>query len=366
LIARECGNQLTSPELRDRDAIITSDNLIFRVYGYSHPSSAYVCDVEYAPAPIFESKDPRACRGVGKALYYKFYSDQGLRFVQEKCPQYMVWYAPLQTRLLSVYKDQIIEVRRPDQTFLHLSKEQPRDCLLQALHGLTKLILERSGLSETDFGVFGSLLHGFYHPFFSDLDLVLYGGEKVRRLRQTLETLYQEEASPIRNEFATEEALRDKNWRFVNYSPREHCWHQQRKMVYSLFEDKNSGRVIKTEFEPVKQWHGIHNEYDPETRIAKKGWIRAIARVTDDSEAPFMPSVYKIELGRILEGVRVDYVQRIISYVEEFRMQAERDEEVYVEGNLEQVVTSTGTFHQITLTYGPRYYEQVLKVRWFP
>ncbi len=43
-------------------------------------------------------------------------------------------------------------------------------------------------------------------------------------------------------------------------------------------------------------------------------------------------------------------------------MQAHRDEEVYVEGNLEQVTSSTKTFHQITLTYGPRYYEQVLKV----
>jgi len=54
--------------------------------------------------------------------------------------------------------------------------------------------------------------------------------------------------------------------------------------------------------------------------------------------------------------------ERVISYVEEFRMQAERDEEVYVEGNLEQVVSSRKTFHQITLTYGPRYYEQALKV----
>ncbi len=55
-------------------------------------------------------------------------------------------------------------------------------------------------------------------------------------------------------------------------------------------------------------------------------------------------------------------IRRILSYVEEFRMQAFRDEEVYVEGNLEQVVTLTATFHQITLTRCLRYYEQVLKV----
>ncbi len=43
-------------------------------------------------------------------------------------------------------------------------------------------------------------------------------------------------------------------------------------------------------------------------------------------------------------------------------MQAKRDEQVRVEGNLEEVVTEAGTFHQIALTYGPRYYEQTLKV----
>jgi len=46
--------------LRDRDAIETAEGLIFRVFGYSHPSNAYICDAEYASAKIFQSKDPRA------------------------------------------------------------------------------------------------------------------------------------------------------------------------------------------------------------------------------------------------------------------------------------------------------------------
>jgi predicted nucleotidyltransferase len=98
----------------------------------------------------------------------------------------------------------------------------------------------------------------------------------------------------------------------------------------------------------------------------KKGWIKAVARITDDCDAPFMPSLYQVEVHRIIEGPKTDEIERIVSYVEEFRMQAERDEEVYVEGNLEQVVTPAKTFHQITLTYGPRYYEQVLKVARLP
>lgn len=34
-------------KLRDRDAILTKDGIIFRVYGYIHPSGAYVCDQSF-------------------------------------------------------------------------------------------------------------------------------------------------------------------------------------------------------------------------------------------------------------------------------------------------------------------------------
>jgi len=355
---------LASFKLRDRDAILTQEGLIFRVYGYAHPPEAYVCDVEYAPASVFKSEDTRAFREKENQIYYKFYSDQGLQLVQEKYPQYTVWHVPLQAHLVGVHLNQINEIRRPNKKFQQMLEKQPRDSLLQALQTLSKMILKRSGLSRKDLGVFGSLLHCFYHPQFSDLDLVIYGGEKLRSLRQTLETCYLERSSPLRNEFETEGSVKEKveRWRFANYSPKEYCWHQRRKMIYALFQDKNSGRVIKTEFEPVKDWCHIRNEYNSQKRIVKKGWVKAVARITDDREAPFMPSIYEIEIIRILEGVKANDIQEILSYVEEFRMQAQRDEEVYVEGNLEQVITPSERFHQITLTYGPRYYEQVLKV----
>jgi len=252
-----------------------------------------------------------------------------------------------------------METRKPDEELQRLVGKQPEDDLAKALHKLFRLVTSRSGLSEKDFGVFGSLLHSFYHPKFSDLDLVVYGREKLRRLCETLNELYQE--ASMQNEFENEKAIEGKRWKFVNYSPKEYLWHQRRKMIYALFRDAESGRVIKTEFEPVKNWKEIRNEYSPNTRIIRKGWTKAVARITDNCDAPFIPSIYQIEPLEILEGKKVEDIQRILSYVEEFRMQAKRDERVYVEGNLEEVVTEAKRFHQITLTYGPRYYEQALK-----
>jgi len=63
-------------QLRDRDGIVTREGLIFRVFGYSHPPNAYICDAEYASANIFSSKVPRAPRdGSISPLFYKFYDD---------------------------------------------------------------------------------------------------------------------------------------------------------------------------------------------------------------------------------------------------------------------------------------------------
>jgi predicted nucleotidyltransferase len=353
---------LAHSKLRDRDAIVTKEGLTFRVYGYSHPSNAYICDPEYSPATLFTSTNPRkAIRAKGPEIYYKFYEDEGLQFIQEKYPQYLIRYKPLEKSLVGVSSRDISEVRKTDETFQRLVEKKPTDELLEALHQVFQTIAVSSSLSQNDFGVFGSILHGFYHPKFSDLDFVIYGKQELAKLCQTLIDLYRENMF-LRNEFENTKCIEGKRWKFLNYSSKEFVWHQKRKIIYALFNDKKSRRVIKTEFEPVKKWEEIRNEYDSNAQIIGRGWIKAVARVTDDSEASFMPAIYQIEPMKILDGVKVEKIQRIQSFVEEFRMQAKKDEEVYVEGNLEEVINSKQTFHQITLTYCPRYYEQVMKV----
>jgi predicted nucleotidyltransferase len=348
-------------KLRDRDAILTKDGIIFRVYGYIHPSGAYVCDPEYASPNIFNSTNPRARRGKNEALYYKFFADEGLKLVLNMFPQYTIFYEPLQKCLVGVNEDDILEVRKPDVGLQQVLAKEPDDVLLKALQDLFTRVLSRSGLTEKDFGLFGSLLHGFYHPNFSDLDFIVYGRQNMNKLCEALETLYRED-NCLQNEFDSMKAVAGKDWKFVNYSLKEYLWHQRRKMIYAYFDSEDAGRVVKAEFEPVKAWTENVNEYNSFTRIFHVGWIKAVAEITDDKDAPFIPSVYQIEVKDLLEGPKVNQIKHIFSYMEEFRMQAKRGEQVLVEGNLEKVVTGTKVFHQITLSYGPRYYEQTLKV----
>ena len=363
-VKREKKHVTKYTRLRDRDAIITKEGIIFRVYGYNHPPNAYVCDPEYAPQAVYKSTLSKAIRKAPdqEQVFHKFYFDQGLRFVEKNYSEYTLFYAPLEARLVGVRQEQIKVARSPQQRFNKLIANPPKDKLIRSLKTLFTMLKTRATLSVNDFGVFGSLLHGFYHPKYSDLDLIVYGREKHEELGQLLEQIYREKHSTLRNEFENDAVIRGKHWLFKNYTPKEFVWHQRRKLIYAVFKDQSSKRVMKAEFEPVRDWPEIKNEYSRKQRITREGWIRAQARVTEDKDAPFMPSIYRIEPLEIRTKAKTEDIKRILSYMEEFRIQVKKDEKVIVEGNLEKVATAKGSFHQITLTYGPRYYEQVLKV----
>jgi predicted nucleotidyltransferase len=350
-------------KLRDRDAIQSAEGIIFRVFGYSHPKDAYLCDAEYASSKIFQSTDPRAPREGRSELYYKFYNDEGMKLVGKKYPQYLVNHEMLGLKLVGAPQNLIAEARQTQPRLQELLKKGPTDQLLTAMEHVLGIATSKSGVSTESFGVFGSMLHGFHHPLYSDIDFTIYGKAENRKICQTMAQLYSDPNSGLRNEFASNEAMKGKRWLFQNFDVEDFIWHQRRKYIYGLYDDrKNSGRIIKAEFEPVKAWSEIKNEYDPNIHIIKRGWVKLKARVTVDDDGPFIPSVYCIEPLDVMSGPNEALeVARVFSYMEEFRQQVNRDETVIVEGNLEEVQSPNGSFLQVTLTYCPRYYEQVLK-----
>jgi predicted nucleotidyltransferase len=346
--------------LRDRDAPITAEGLIFRVYGYDHPPTAYFCDLEYAPETLYSSEDPRAVRVGPRGRFYKFYADGGLRFVEKRFPQYTVQHRAMRRPLVAVSEHQISEVHRPDERLTQILKEAD-DPLLEAVVEVLELVAEHSDLTPRDFGVFGSLLHGFHSAEHSDLDLIIYGIRELQELRKTLRGLYVE--GPLRNEFEgwTPE-MPPHHWRFRLYSKEEYGWYQRRKLIYAVYPSQNLGRVVKVEFEPVRRWSEIRNEYCEVESIKPLGMVEAVFHVLSDEAAGFIPSLYPIEVERISRGVDPRDVVRIVSYVEEFRLQLFEGERGYVRGMLEEVKDRSGTFYQITLSRCPDYYGQVLKL----
>ena len=349
-------------KLRDRDSILTPEGLLFRVFGYSHPPKVYICDAEYASANVFTSTDQRAPRTGGNQHFFKFYNDEGIRLISKKFPQYTFFHEMLRQNVVAV-NPELSELRKPEERLQELMEAKAKDRLVDATQRVISTILEQTNFSVENLGVFGSMLHGFHHPDFSDIDLIVYGREENVRMREVLEALYADGSSDFSNEFSSVSVMEGKRWRYQNLTVKEFLWHQRRKQIYGLFNDIKSGRVTKTEFEPVKAWSEITSEYNSNARIMQKGWVKVKARIIDDTDAGFIPSVYIVQPLEVVSGPREAVeVVRVFSYMEEFRLQAQRDEIVLIEGNLEEVALPNGSFHQVALTYCPRYYEQVLKV----
>jgi len=284
--------------------------------------------------------------------------------VANNYPQYQLFDEPLQTKLVGLKSEQIVELRKPEVKLNSLleKNQSSADKLLVALREVMDLVTSHSKLSQRDFGVFGSILHGFHNPDFSDLDFIVYGRRNTQILRETLRGIYDSPTLHFANEFdGAMKWTEGRHWYFEDMSLEEFCGLSKSKMIYGIYRSPKAKRNFKVEFEPVKEWTEINEKYDPDSRVRKIGWIRVIAEVLNDSDSFLMPSVYLIEVKKLLGGSSLGPIDHIISFVEEFRGQAEVGEKVLVEGSLEEVSDSEGRRYQITLTRTEDYYKQVLK-----
>ncbi|MHA1271237.1 MAG: nucleotidyltransferase domain-containing protein [Candidatus Helarchaeota archaeon] len=350
-------------KVRDRDAPISPEGIIFRAYGYYHPPNSCICDVEYAHSRIYQSKDPRAPRiSKTEGTFYKFYADGGLNFVKEKYPQYLIFYDPLQNKQVGIEKSQMKELRKPDDKLKTLYSNDPPDLLIELLIEILEIIQDHSQLKSKDFGIFGSILHEFYHLNYSDIDFIIYGKKNLIELREVLDDFYNDKNFPFKNEFEniSSETI-PKHWYFKNYSIKEYIEYQKRKIIYAIHKSKKFKRSIKLEFEPVKNWNEIIEKYDTSLKIERVGWISAIGRIIDDSNGYYIGGICPVEIEKVIKGPKVDNIIQIVNYIEEFRGQLISDDSFIIEGNLEQVIEKDSKYYQITLTYGKNYDYQVLK-----
>ncbi len=198
---------------------------------------------------------------------------------------------------------------------------------------------------------------------------MIYGRESLSKLLSTLDNLYEQPEEGkivLRNEFDEfyKTYVGHKNWRFTKMSLDEYIFHERRKLIWASYKDSsNMNREIKIEFEPIKDFGEIKDEYSNTKRISSLGWIVVEGEIVEDKDAYFMPSMYDLEVKKTIEGkLPGNGIERILSFVEEFRGQARVGDKVLVAGNLEKVEMKSKEFQQITLTYNDRYFDQVIKI----
>jgi predicted nucleotidyltransferase len=345
--------------LRDRDLILTEPGIFFRVYGYWHPSSGYVCDPEYVPMSIFNSETLLDQR-IRKKGYCKFYGSEGIDFVTEKYPQFMVPYPPLDTTLVGVEHSDIEKELRTDERLSEMLASPPDDLLGGLLVELVDFLLDNTSIRKSDLGIFGSLLAGIYHPHFSYLTITVYVNYTFEQLRPYLLEWYSEPNGYLANEFIIEvQQFLDKPSPFTAITREEIIAHHRRKGIYGILPGAREP-FLKVEFEPIRRFDEIDNL--AEDAIMTPGErITVRARITAHDDGYYMPSEYGIETLEVFEGDTSASPTTVLNYIEQFRMMAFTDEEVIVSGILEHVERKSIEYDQIALSYPPGWEANVLK-----
>ena len=333
---------------KDRDFIETQEGLLFCVVGYLHPPDKYTAYLKYSPAP--EGRWRRKGRAYRRELayYHAHQVGQTLDHLQQHYPDY-VHYCPVRNMLFSmVPRDRVKTYYRPEERLAQIIAG-PNDSLEEEVAGLIEAIRGSTGISPANLGVTGSILLGIHDPSFSDIDLIVYGGEKASLLRAVLADTGIPGISPL------DEAYLDvwcqEVMEHFGLTYREVRWLASRRWYFAY---SGQGRYLLS-LHPTRSDAEIQEEYG-DHRYRDVGMARLQAVISEAAESIFLPAIYGIERVRIVEGPAVEVVE-ICSYEGLFSQAADVGQKVEARGKLEEV--DGGPVHRLVIgssrRAGPEY-----------
>jgi uncharacterized protein len=309
---------------KDRDFLETPEGLLFCVVGYLHPPGRYVAYLKYAPA--YTGKWARGDVAYRRQLpyYHVRHVRRTLEWLEAAHPRYL-WTDPATgLRFSHVPEDAVARHYVPERRLAEIVAS-PADSLEGETRDLAMLLARARDLPIEALGVSGSILLGLHNPAFSDIDLLVYGADRVRRLRAVIDGLASEGLVRLpddrRAQWRAETAAR------FGLDPEVVADLDARRWHYRLF----GGRYVS--LHPTRAEGEIHEAYG-ERQYTPLGRAVVEARVTDASEAMFLPAGYRVTDVRWLEG-EPGPLEEIVSYEGVFGSVAEAGERVLATGHLE-------------------------------
>jgi hypothetical protein len=310
-------------------AVETGDGLIFTVKGLVHPPRRTIAYLRYVPDPAGDR-----CRdGLRYRRVYRF-ADQ-IEELRQRGREYLVEDEAFGVQLQTVPDDDVRVVHDPRARLRHLAERGAGDALEAAALSLCDLIQGAAGVPGEALGVTGSLLFGLQNSA-SDLDLIVYGEDECRAVRDVLERLMSDPRSPLQR--PGDEALAAiaaKHREDTLVSGADFARLQARKVNEGRF----GGRSCFVRF--VKRPDEVAERYE-DPRYEPLGSATVHARVADASEALFTPCRYLITEVVSEDGPTPPGLCEITSFRGRFTDQARRGEWVHAHGALERVVWRAG------------------------
>ena len=275
--------------LRDKDYIITKDDLIFNVLGYEHPPQRTMANLKYVNGEKWLSGYPAA-----------------VKLLKEKYPLYID-----NRGFVSVPDTMVGKICRPKEGLIRLLAEKNPNRVQKTAVELFLKLSDFFVSSLSKFGITDSLLWGPGKSN-SDIDAVVFGRDTASLVRKKLPSLFE------LPEFERFDPSIFKEPPGVPKADFEKIC--ERKLNFGYFNG------VKFSLRAVRNWDEIQKT-KPSYEV--DGLVETDAKVLDSSESLFFPSVYKISS---------DVAEEAACYSRSYENVFIEGDEIRVSGTLERVV----------------------------
>ena len=315
---------------RDRDFLQTTEDFFFCVVGPLHPPERVISYIKYIPSEsgVWGRDEKKFSRILQKYTIPNLL--ETFNYLEINYPHYL-FHSPVDNITITAVPHQNIKEHfKPEEKLAQLRQASQLDSLQEKLVRFTRFLEETSGVAEGSFGVTGSLLLDIHQPKFSDLDVTVYGVKDSWDLHKALSENRNSEM-PMKR--LKGKALKDwciKKAKQYPLSQAEASKIYERRWNLGVFEHR------WVSIHPVKLESEVTEEYG-EATYHPCGQVTIRAVVRDNTDCLFLPSVYKIEEVKVLEGPQLGKVTEVVSYESLYGSLAENGEIIQARGKLEQV-----------------------------
>jgi len=276
----------------DRDFFQTREGMFFCVTGHLHPPDRYTAYLKYSPDPTGKWQTPTGGYRRELAYYHVKNVAKTIAELSARYPEYVATCPVRGIRFSMIPRDRVAHYYDPRQRLARILSD-PRDPLESQVCALIREMTAASGVHPGAFGITGSILIGLHNLEWSDMDLLVYGHDNTRLLRQAL-------VAGATEQITRPDAQQRRQWaeriaaRF-HISGEEALYFAGRRWNYGYFQ----GRYFS--LHPVRSETEISEQYGEHIyRSAGRATIRAVVASTE--AAAFLPAAYRVRQVQVVHG----------------------------------------------------------------
>lgn len=307
--------------------IRTVDDLFFAVKGGRHNDGIILSTLRYIPSKCGEREY------LGRPYKRVYDVESTTKFLEENYPSYINYIDWLGMCLQSVPEPLIEQVYDPRKRLQDIMSN-PQSSLEKTIFYFINKLLEKSGVSLSNFGISGSVLIGLETKA-SDIDLNVYGEIEGFEVYVALKELRRELGQVSGYDEDDVWPVLISRWGKTGLNLEQLRSIERRKILHGKVNDVDYFiRLLIEEDQSVSK---------PLSRVTISGTI------TDASKSIYIPCTYRVENIKLEDSSSEYNIVELKSYRGKFTEQVEKGEKIMARGTLERVISEGDTYYRVIL-----------------